>query len=197
MGFCAIKGFGEKAAEEVMENRPFSSFEDFMDRIAKNKCGKRAMIPAIFANMFSEFGEPLEIYQEFCAIRKEDPVDEIKLQSRETFDPTDELKNIEPLILQGSFTTDPSNNMESFGFRELKERSSFEANAVIMQVKKHKDKNGKQMAFVTLMTGDGHLEGTIFPNVLKEHTKLIRKNSRIKVSARKDGDFSCVINKVS
>lgn len=197
MGLCAIKGFGEKAAEEVMENRPFASFEDFMDRIAKNKCGKRAMIPAIFANMFSDFGEPLEIYQQFCEIRREEPADEIKLQSKETFDPTDDLKNIEPLILQGSFTTDPSNNMPSFGFRSMKDKASFEADAVIMQVKKHKDKNGKQMAFVTLMTGDGHLEGTVFPNILKEHTKLIRKNSRIKVSARKDGDFSCVINKVS
>lgn len=197
MGLCAIKGFGEKAAEEVLANRPFTSFDDFMGRIAKNKCGKRAMIPAIFSNVFSDYGEPLEIYQQFCAIRKEEPAEEIRLQSKEIFDPTDELKNIEPLFLTGNFTTDPSNTMESFGFRKLKEKASFETNAVIMNVKKHKDRNGKQMAFVTLITGDGHLEGTVFPNVLKEHAKQIRKNSRIQFSARKDGEFSCVINKVS
>lgn len=197
MGLCAIKGFGEKAAEEVIAHRPFTSFNDFMARIAKNKCGKRAMIPAIFSNVFSEFGEPLEIYQQFCELRREEPQDVIRLQSKETFDPTDDLSKIEPLLITGNFTTDPSNTMPSFGFRKLREKSSFEANAVIMQVKKHKDKNGKQMAFVTLMTGDGHLEGTVFPSTLSSYSKLIRKNSRIQFSARKDGEFSCVINKVS
>lgn len=192
LGLCSIKGFGHVAATEMIEHRPYTSFAHFMESVSKGKCGKRAMIPAIFSNTFLEFGDNQDIYEEFCQLRREEPLDKIKLQSKEEFDvhATDELK--EKLILRGNFTTAPSNSMPSFGFHDLKKDDTFTTEGIVVGTKKHKTKNGKTMAFVELATGDGHLEIVLFPAILDGNAKYVRKNSRLHIKAKKDGLFSCV-----
>lgn len=198
IGMCAIKGFGQNAAEEVIEKRPFSSFEDFMERIEKGKCSKRSMIPGIFGGLFDCFDEDREaIYHKYMEIRKEEPSEEIKLQSKEVFKTSDDISVFENIILGGEFISDPANNLESFGFKELKKNQTFTANGYIKHIKKVKDRSNKQMAFLTVATGDGYIDCTVFSNAYNKYKKAIRKNNTIMLKAKKDGDYSCVVQQVS
>lgn len=197
VGLCAIKGFGHIAAEELFLHRPYADFASFMDVVTKSKCGKRAMIPAIFSNVFATFGTHQEIYQEFCAIRKEEPLEAIRLQSKEIFNTNDPLSILEPIFMVGQFTTDISNQLAKSNFHKVKQKENFSIEGIIQNVKKHKDKSGKQMAFLQVATGDGHLEAIVFSGTLDKYKKQIRKNARLTFSARKDGDYSFILNSVS
>jgi len=197
IGFCAIKGFGQKAADEVIEKRPFSSFKDFIDRIEKGKCSKRSMIPGIFSGMFDSFNENRgEVYYEFMAERNEEPLEEIQLQTKEKFSPEESIDKLEVTLLGGQFISDPANAMDSVGFRELKVNKVCEFEAFVKNVKRIKDRNNKQMAFLTLATGDGYIDCTVFSNVLTKNKQAIRKNKFITIKAKKDGDYSCVAQEV-
>ena len=52
------------------------------------------------------------------------------------------------------------------------------------------------MAFITLATGDGHLESVMFSNVLSAYDKLVRKNSTLLFAVKKQDDFNCIIESV-
>ncbi|MED1125174.1 DNA polymerase III subunit alpha [Bacillus atrophaeus] len=198
IGFCAVKGFGQKAAEEVIEKRPFSSFHDFIERIEKGKCSKRSMIPGIFSGMFSSFEEDRAVvYQEFMKERNEEPLEAITLQTKEKFSPTDDIEKLETILLGGQYVSDPSNAMESCGFQELKTNKIFKTEGYIKNIKRIKDRNNKPMAFLTLATGDGYIDCTVFSNVLSKNKKAIKKNRLCMIKAKKDGDYSCVAQEVS
>ena len=71
IGFCAIKGFGEKAAAEILSKRPFTSVEDVIARLERRSCSMSALTPLTFAGAFCPFGlSDKVVYEAFCADRK-------------------------------------------------------------------------------------------------------------------------------
>jgi DNA polymerase III alpha subunit len=52
------------------------------------------------------------------------------------------------------------------------------------------------MAFITIATGDGAIECTLFPKTYKETLKkIMNKNTFVRISARKDND-GCIVSKM-
>lgn len=197
IGFSAIKGFGEKAYDAVIEARPFSSFEDFHERVPKGSCSKRAIIPGIFSGLFDEFGERIDIYNSYMLQRKEEPLEEIVLQSKERFKSNTSTKDYEINILGGQYISDPQNDLKKVGFLDKKIKSTVSFRGIIKDAKKIKDGTGKQMAFVTVSTGDGHIDCTMFSSTYAKYKKSIRKNNFINVKAKKDGLRSCVVSEIA
>jgi DNA polymerase-3 subunit alpha len=193
VGMCAIKSFGEAAAEEIITKRPFVDVEDFLERIEKAKCTKRAIIPGIFSGLFSCFDEDRRaIYEVFCDLRKEEVSEEIKLQGGQAFNINDSYDTIEELLLGVAIISNPVNNLASIGFDKLKNNSKFTIEAVIKRIKKFKDKAGNDMAFLTLETADGYIDCTLFADVYKKYKSLCKKNMQCKVSGKKDKESSCI-----
>lgn len=61
---------------------------------------------------------------------------------------------------------------------------------VITDIKKKKDKNGNQFAYLDLYTSDGMVEATIWSSQLKKYTDIVKKSSCVIIKARKnDGYF--------
>ena len=198
IGMCAIKGFGQKAANEIISKRPFKSFQDFIDRIAKGQCSKRSMIPGIFAGLFDCFDEDRKaIYEAYMEDRKEEPLEEITLQTGEKINVNSDIEEFENTILGGQYLSDLANSLESFNFREIKKNKIFEAEAFIKDIKKIKDRNNKQMAFLTLVTGDGYIDCTVFSQSYAKYKKVIKKNNMCMIKAKKDGDYSCIAREIS
>ena len=56
MPFNSVKGVGEKASEAVFEARPFSTFEEFYEKVNKTKANKRVVVSLIFAGAFDSLG---------------------------------------------------------------------------------------------------------------------------------------------
>ncbi len=54
-GFGFIKELGDKAIEEIMQKRPFSSFNDFLMKVSGKAINKSAMFALVHAGCFDEF----------------------------------------------------------------------------------------------------------------------------------------------
>jgi DNA polymerase-3 subunit alpha len=200
IGMCAIKSFGEKAAAEVLEKRPFTSLDDVLDRVVGKSFNKKIVNVAIFSGLFDEFvddGDRLALYKAYMEIRGEEPAEEISTGGKEKFGVNGNLTDFEEALLGGQYLSDPANDLKPFGWEGIKEKSLFEVEAYVRNIKKHKDSKGNQMAFLTLATGDGNIECTVFSSSYTEHKKQLKKNSFCVIRARKDGVGSCILQAVA
>lgn len=197
IGLCAIKSFGDKAAIALMTNRPYASFEDMLERVPKKDLSKRAIVPAIFAGLFDSITMDREaMYHTYCSLRGEEPLTEIKL-AKESIDTNETLQAIETFILGCPLVSSPVNDFEPIGFDKLKKNQIFTIPAVINRVKKLKDRNQNLMAFLTLETGDGIIDSTVFSTIYKEYRSFYKKGLIVNIKAKKDKEGSCVILEIN
>ena len=192
IGFCAIKGFGEKAYEAIKQNRPFNSLEDMLEKVPKRELSKTRMIPAIFSGLFNSFGSNIDFYNQYCDYRKEEPSNIIKI-ARESIDINQSAQDLESFVLTCPLLTSPVNDFTPIGFNNLKRNDRFNIQAIVSRVKKLKDKNGNRMAFLTLETADGLIDSTIFATNYKALTKFMKKGLLVNITAKKDKEDSCII----
>jgi DNA polymerase-3 subunit alpha len=194
IGMCAVKSFGEAAADEVVTKRPFADMDDFMDRVEKGKCSKRAIVPGIFSGLFNSFeSNRRELYRYFLDKRKEEMTEEVKLQGGQSFKVDDAYDVIEDLLLSAPLMSNPVNDFEPIGFSNIKRGQSFVIDAVVRRVKKLRDKNQNMMAFLSLETADGHIDCTMFGEVYANYKSFCKKGLICRVTAKKDkGEDSCI-----
>lgn len=199
IGMVAIKSFGDKACAEILNNRPFISFENVLESVVGKSFNKKVVNVGIFSGLFDEFcdGDRLSLYHRYMEIRDEDHAEEISTGGKEKFSINAALADLEDALLGGQFLSDPANDLETFGWDNIREKSVFEVTAYIKNVKKHKDSRQNQMAFLTLSTGDGTIECTVFSSTYEKFKKLFKKNSLHVFNAKKDGSSSCILQSVS
>lgn len=197
IGLCAIKGFGDKAAIALMTNRPYQNLEEVLEKVPKRELSKRAIVPAIFAGLFDSIIPDREkMYHYYCELRNEEPLTTIKL-AKESMDTNETLQNIETFILGCPLTSSPVNSFEPIGFENLRKGTIFTTQAVVSRVKKLKDRNQNLMAFLTLETGDGIIDGIVFSNHYKAYRSFYKKGLMINVKAKKEKEGSCMILEIS
>lgn len=193
IGLCAVTSLGNKAAQGIFEHRPFTDIEDLFNRVPKNVCGKRATIPLILSGAI---GDRVEAYEKFCELRKEEPLSEISIHAKLKLELYDEDHVIEEGILGSAYTTSPINSFRPIGFESLKSNSIFNTKAMVTRVHKTRS-NGKMMAFFTLATGDGSMEGVMFASQYSQYKSFAKKGLIIDIKARKDKQDSCIILEVA
>ena len=52
------------------------------------------------------------------------------------------------------------------------------------------------MAWITLETGDGTIEGVVFANVYSKYKSLIKKYALVKITGKKEDDESCFVTTI-
>lgn len=206
LGMCAIKGFGYKAYEAIEAKRPYIDFNDFYERVEKGECNKKAVTALIFANAFEDSGVVLDIYKDYyknlnlnSKSKKEIKMEEtIKPSNTESFNIYDPMDVIEECILGCSIISNPANDFEPIGFNNLKMNTKFNTKGIIRKVKKIKDKNKNQMCFLTIETGDGYIECTMFAETYKAHNGkgLYNKNKIVSFVGTKKQEGTCIINAI-
>ena len=182
IGLCAISSFSETAYNEIIEKcMPFKN-EDLLtqiyENVAKNKCGKRAMIPLIFSGALGE--DIVNIYNNYCGLRKEEPLKEIKVHNSLIVKVDSAKKDIEAGLLEVAYTSYPANDFPKFKL-EMNKQSN--CKAYIIKVKTHNASNGK-MAFVAIDTGIGIMEVTVFADKYKLYKKQIKKNKIVNMTIK-------------
>jgi DNA polymerase-3 subunit alpha len=190
IGFCAVKSFGYKSYEQIEMHRPFASIEELVEKVVRKDCGKRALIPAIFTGAFNSLhNSPLETYKLYSEIIKEkELVETISVQgSKEKLSIYSSAMEFEEMFFGAMLTSDPINDFESIGIDNIAPGKLFSIIGIYDKIKKHKTKaKQEQMAFITIKTGDGLLECTVFPNQYDKYKKLIKKNLVCKFTMKKD-----------
>lgn len=73
-GLEDLKHVGKAAFKEIIENRPFSSFEDFLNKVDKRACGKRVVEVLIKIGAFDSLGTRQELLRDYYRGRKIDQV---------------------------------------------------------------------------------------------------------------------------
>jgi DNA polymerase-3 subunit alpha len=187
IGLCAITSFSEAAYNEIIEKCvPFESDRSLIsqihEKVQKTKCGKRALIPLIFSGALGE--DTLEIYKEFCTIRKEEVLSEIKVHNSLTIKAESTKSDIEEALLEVAYTNYPANNFAKVGLDNVSLFKEIKMDALVTRVKTHKAKNGT-MAFMSFDTGDGVIEVTAFADTYKTNKKLLKKGKIIKTTIKK------------
>jgi DNA polymerase III alpha subunit len=62
MGLSSVAGCGDKAADEIISNQPYESFDDFLVKVQKRKVNIKIQKNLIQAGAFDKFGRRDELY---------------------------------------------------------------------------------------------------------------------------------------
>ncbi len=195
IGLCAVKGLGEKAVQHIMDVRPFESMPDMLKKITKKFFNKGALKNAIFSGVLDGFIRQ-EGYEDrlsfYMAYVDKKGVEELNVGKQKICVAETSLADLEEAYYSVNFIHDPVNSLVSFGWREIQLRNCFDAMVYIRRVKKIKTKKGQVMAFLTLGTGDGTLDCTVFPEQYEEYKKLLKKAAVCKLTATKEDNDKCI-----
>lgn len=199
IGMCAIKGFGDKAATQALQARPFNSLEDLLERVEKKQFNKKVVNVAIFSGLLDSIEGEIrrDTYEKYMDMRDEEAINEINVSKGFVIDTFGDIGDLEDTIMGGNFTADPANDFSSFGWKDMSLHRSFKAECYIKKVKKIKTKKGDAMAFATVATGDGIIECTIFPTVYKKVKSLLKKKQFCILNAKKESADTCIVYELS
>lgn len=145
----AIKGVGDRGGFEIIDKQPFTSFDDFFERINKRVINKRVMEALIVVGCFDSFSSREEVMKRLYKLRKETWDGRIKWAKL-----TDADWNIEA--------------SELLGFDVIDIRSYFSDEIAKYKIFSHDD-------FV--QAGEGSLV-TLAGRIIRTHTHAFTKNGK-------------------
>lgn len=238
-GFGAVKGIGESVITKIIEGQPYSSFDDFTEKIQD----KTATIALIKANAFPTSNRmklmqryakslfPVKEYKPVTSLPTKAKllidwdinVDDFKVgkktdkeailtlynqKRKEQFDADQKIKyqtfmnNFKNQYAQDEFmwefqalsmfiTNNPlkeAYEMIGTEWDDVPNGNKAVVPCVIVDVKRKKDKNNNQFAYIDLCTNNRIIEGTIWSKQLKEYYDLIEKGNCVCILGRKEDD---------
>ncbi len=210
-GLEAVKGVGSSAIESIIETREkegiFSSFDDFLRRIEGRKVNKKVVEGLVKAGAFDSLGIERKEALSLLERPRSTPVYDLfdtGLKEQETPSAINLDKTSREDILRfekeslGFYITDHPllNYRESLSRMNYKKVSELEdmpdkveilIGAVISNVKKIRTRDkGDIMAYITVEDEGGNAEVIVFPDLYRELTNLIQKDSLISIKGTID-----------
>jgi len=186
-----IKGVGDKAAEELISKKPFSSLEDLMSRCELRIVSKRAMVPIILSGGLDRMYPDLnraEIVLKYLTIKKDPAKNREEWAAKALTWTDDDSAEMEKELLGIYVTNHP---LERYGFRnffmEVGEGKTTLIGGSVTNVKTIIDRKGNKMAFVTVETLHGPVEVTVFSSTYKKGQVFLKKNKLVMIAGKKEG----------
>ena len=140
------------------------------------------MIPLILSGAL---GDPVENYEYYCELRKEEPQSEIKISKDLILQPYASQAEVEEVLYRVAYTENKFNTLSKINIESVKINNSFKTEGYIQKVSKKKDSQGHEMAFIDIITGDGLISLVVFANVYKIYKSKLKKDNKIKFEAIK------------
>ncbi|GFH41745.1 DNA polymerase III subunit alpha [Lactococcus hodotermopsidis] len=180
LGMRAIKGFSRELALWILDNRPFSGLQNFIQKLPENYRKAKVLLPLLEIGAFDEFEsnrrklvENLQKLLDYEADIQIDLLDE-KSGGKFYFDNFDDYTNTEKyqmeFNLMGVATT--QHPLMRFAvarrgnFTEISSLISGQKATLLVQLidlKTHRTKNGASMAFLKVTDTKNELDVTLFP----------------------------------
>lgn len=184
-GLSSIKALGEKPIQAIIENRPYTSLEDFYDKVTKSRVNKTAGKALIKAGAFDRLYEApnrIELLNTFYDIRKDkDDRLDIALYDRNT------QMNYEIDTLGIAITNKPQWLTYDDGFVMID-------NCTVCGINKRNDRKGRLMAFINILYDMYNIEGIVFSSIFREYDWL-KENDKIYIEGKKEGD-KIIVDKI-
>lgn len=186
IGFCALAGFSKAALDEIYNKMPEASDEPLVkqihDNVEKRICSKKAMIPLILSGAI---GDPVENYEYYCELRKEEPQSDIKISKDLILQPYAPQAEVEEVLYRVAYTENKFNTLPRIDLDDIKINNNYTTEGYIQKVSKKKDSRGNEMAFIDVLTGDGLVSLVVFANIYKTYKSKLKKDNKIKFKAVK------------
>lgn len=238
-GFGAVKGIGESVISKIIENQPYSSFDDYIAKVQD----KTATIALIKANAFptkdrmklmQRYAKSLYTFSEYKPVstyptkakllldwdinvddykdgkkvNKEAVLKVYNQKKKAQFDAEQKLKfNKHMMEFKQNYAQDEflwefeslsmfithnplqeAYNLIGTEWDDVPNGNKAVVPCVIVDIKRKKDRNNNQFAYLDLCINDRILEATIWSKQLKEYAELINKGSCICILGRKEDE---------
>jgi len=187
VGLSGVKNVGGEALARIMEMRPYSSYQDFVNRVDTSKVNKRVCHSLISVGCFDELGinraSLLEVYdrvgKETNSTEKQMTLfgngvaNVVKYPDLPPMALKDKLA-LESELLGVCVSGHPvdayveSKNGDYSSFDSLKDDMETEVFGIVKRFSQIVTKNGDDMAFMEIVNKSGELKVTIFPRDFRE-----------------------------
>lgn len=187
-GLGSIKGVGEAAIDEIINNRPYTCMQDMFDKIPKKAFNKRVGIGLIKSGAMKEFNDNrYELINQFYDIRKDK--DERLIVEDYNSNVCIEL---EKETLGAPITFKPW--WDSVAVNE-----TVTIEATVTKVRELIDRNGNMMAFIKFTSDGCEIDGVVFARTYCNHSDkfdLIFGPVTLQLKGKKDSKGQLIVSTV-
>lgn len=188
-GLGSIKGVGESSIPAIIENRPYSSLEDALNKIGKKSFNKRVGEALIMAGAFDTYkNNRNELLNEFHEIRKDKKEDILDVNDYNE----EVIMDYEMKSLSCPVTCTP----EWFDYEDNSE--VHDVLIMITKIDERKDSKGNLMAFCEGDVGGGVIiDLVIFSSIYLSNIGIIRAGHVALFTGEKQSNSKLKVKKVS
>jgi DNA polymerase III subunit alpha len=189
VGLNGVKNIGDEALKSILENRPYESYQDFINKVDLSKVNKRVCFNLISVGCFDEFGvnrssllaiydkivkesekkeKQLNLFGEVANIVKYPDLPQMPLKH---------MLDIEKELLGACVSGHPvevyaeSRSRYFIPYPKLVKERDADVFGLVKRYTQIITRSGDPMAFMEIYNKEGNLRVTIFPNVFKEELK--------------------------
>lgn len=204
VGLSGIKNVGEEALARIMEARPYSSYQDFVNRVDLSKVNKRVCHNLIAVGCFDELGvnraSLLKVYND---VVKETNSTEKQMTLFGSVANVVEYLDLPPMALKDTLALESellgvcvsghpvdayseSKNGDYTAFSDLKDDVEAEVFGLVKRFSPIVTKGGEEMAFMDIGSKSGDLKVTIFPRDFREcfGDRIVEEGDGVRVSGK-------------
>ena len=190
MPLTAVMFLGQKACDNIVSLQPFTSFEDFFNRVNKSVVNVRIMRNLILGNAFIDIDtRPVQqLIDELYAFKKVDIPDDFADLSFSSIEMhrAKSLSFLSPNyydIFYDDFIDDDLYNLQSLN--GLEEKVSLKVGGEIVSIKNRKTKKDSKLMITFELENDGHIIScVVFPKNTAKCAEFIEKKNIVKVSGK-------------
>lgn len=188
-GLGSIKGVGESSIPAIIENRPYSSLEDALNKIGKKSFNKRVGEALIMSGAFDTYkNNRNELLNEFHEIRKDKKEDILDVNDYNE----EVIMDYEMKSLSCPVTCTP----EWFDYEDNSE--VHDVSIMITKIDERKDSKGNLMAFCEGDVGGGVIiDLVIFSSIYLSNIGIIRAGHVALFTGEKQSNSKLKVKKVS
>lgn len=189
-GLASIDGVGDASIDPIIENRPYNTLEELIEKVPKKALNKRVGLSLIKCGALDKINESqnrYELINKFYDIRK----DKDELLNIEEYD------NIVCMELETATLGTPITYKPWFNKVEIGDKIEFRAN--IIKVTEKIDRNGNMMGFVKVESEGCEIELIVFARTYCNNVDVfdILGGREIIVKGKKDEKGKVIVSSAS
>lgn len=184
-GLGSIKGVGETSIPSIINNRPYQSLQDAINKIEKKSLNKRVGLALIKSGAFDFYNSNRnEVINEFYTLRK----DKEELLDINSYNETT-CNEYEKEVLSTTVTNVPF-------WETIMANENVQVDFTITNIREKIDKNNKLMAFLKGKVLDCEIEAIIFSHIYTKNIGKIMIGNTVVIKGIKDDKGKLIINSV-
>lgn len=175
-GLLAVKSVGPSAVKEIMEKRPFESYEDFVNKCEKTKVKKQVKENLFYAGAFDRWGgrEQWHLSEDGMS-RVSGPIDEAEKKEREKEAIGFSLSSKEDILKYKTIIEERITE----SLEDLDDKDDVIVAGELIDVKIIKTKTGKEMAFAMTNYLNHDYSLTLFPEIYSKYSHMMNNENII------------------